>query len=351
MRIKIDFISYLLNFKFPAGTSRGTMYEKLTYFISIRDIDNPECVGFGEVPFFKGLSKESQEEVESQLRLLTTFDELNQIDITPLSSVSFGLEMAINDLKNKCRGLYFPSDFIMGKKALVINGLIWMGDFSLMQKRVDEKLDDGYRCIKIKIGAIKWENELDLIRYVREKGGKDLIIRLDANGAFKPEECLFKLDALSNFDIHSIEQPIKNGNLTAMKRICEQSPIPIALDEDLIGLPIGDERSELLNFVKPQYIVLKPALCYGFSGAYDWVTRAALTNTEWWITSALESNVGLDAISQFTASLDVSVPQGLGTGNLYHNNFASPLSLDKDLLSFTGPSDIYRHQLDSLFRL
>lgn len=350
-KIRIEYRPFVLKFKFPAGTSRGTLYNKLTFFIRIQSIDNPGMVAFGEVPIFSGLSVESQDELEAQLEAICGISYLENLkDFPTCSSLSFGLEMAIKDFENGGNGVFFPSDFLSEGSKIPINGLIWMGNILEMKCRIVEKLKEGFSCIKIKIGAVDWQDELMLIKYLRDTAPGDITIRLDANGAFSPDECLHRLDELSKFNIHSIEQPIKSGNWNEMKRICENSPIPVALDEELIGIPISSLRQELLEFIKPSYLVLKPALCYGFMGAYNWTALADDLNIKWWFTSALESNVGLDAIAQFASWFHLDMPQGLGTGNLFLNNLPSPLSLQGENLYFKGPSDIFRQRLQSLFQ-
>lgn len=349
-RIKFQYIPYSLVFKDPAGTSRGVLKEKQTFFVRISFIDNPSRAFYAEVPFFPGLSSESLEEVEGELLQRSLSDNLEEcLAPSSLSSVNFGVEQLKAALKHCRAHLFFPSDFTDGSLSIEINGLIWMGNFEEMRKRVDEKIKDGFHCIKIKIGAINWEEETFLIEYVRKSGGDKLIIRLDANGAFTPDECFSRLEDLSRFNIHSIEQPIKAGQPEVLRKICRESPIPIALDEELIGLPPGEERNRLLDFISPHYLVLKPALCHGFSGAADWIIRAEEREIGWWITSALESNIGLSAIAQFTGLYAPSLPQGLGTGNLYLNNFSSRLRLEKDRLHFTQHSCIDFQQLSLLF--
>lgn len=332
-KFTLEYYPYSLKFKEPAGTSRGILTEKPTYIIKLYEEENPEIAGYGEVPFFPGLSVETKEEVEGRLFELqqgslseTTLLEEN------ISSVRMGIETALLDLKNGGKGLIFPSPFTDGETEIEINGLIWMGDYRKMRERVDEKLKENFKCIKIKIGAIESEEETGLIEYVREKGGKDLTIRLDANGAFSPDECLNILERLARYDIHSVEQPIRRGDPYEMRRICKDSPIPIALDEELIGIPTGKKRDELLDIIQPSYIILKPALCHGFSGASDWIKRAEKRGIGWWVTSALESSIGLNAIAQYTATLNPKIPQGLGTGSLYINNFPSKLHLRGDKL-------------------
>ena len=347
--LRISYTPYVLQFKEPGGTSRGVLTRKLTYFLKIEGAGYPYGTAYGEIPLFEGLSIETRPMLEARLKeLIKMTDEDSLHQFYDISSLVFGVEQALGALKSGNRGIIFGSDFTRGTSDITINGLIWMGKFDVMKRRVEEKLKEDFGCIKIKIGAIDWEEELKLLRMVREIGGSQLTIRVDANGAFSPEDCLKKLDCLSRLNIHSIEQPIKQGNLPEMKKICSESPIAVALDEELIGIPPGDYRSEILEYVNPAYIILKPALCYGFSGASDWIERASKLGIDYWITSALESSVGLDAIAQYTGSLSPSLPQGLGTGKLYTNNFKSPLSLNGEKLTFRGPADIYYPELDSL---
>lgn len=350
-RLDVSFAPYRLIFKEPAGTSRGIMYDKVTFFIRLRDKEDRLQAGYGEVPVFSGLSEETVADVEESLcrlcNCVSTAELYEALSDLP-SSVIFGVQQALKSFENRHSGLIFPSSFTDGLSSININGLVWMGSFDIMKDRIDRKLQYGFSCIKLKIGAINWDEEIALIKYIREKGGSNISIRVDANGAFTPEDCLWRLEKLSEFDVHSIEQPIRKGNWKALRSICASSPVPIALDEELIGLPPGEKRDYLLDFVNPQFIILKPALCYGFSGAEDWIKRAGMRGIGWWITSALESSVGLNAIAQFIGSMDVSLPQGLGTGMLYVNNFNSPLKLEKDIISFRGPSEIYKTQLETL---
>lgn len=351
MKIRVDCVPYTLNFKFLAGTSRGTMKQKLTYFLRITDCGGNSPAAFGEIPFFNGLSPETLEQHEIQLQRLKAVQSEEELkEFKACSSIRFGVDMVLRERETGIPGLYFPSKFTEGMSSLTINGLIWMGSFSEMKRRIDEKLKENFTCIKIKIGAVDWDDEIKLIKYIRAKRGNDVTVRVDANGAFSPDNCFQRLDELAALNVHSIEQPIRQGNWTIMASLCKATPLPIALDEELIGLDRGDVRNELLNFIKPQFIVLKPALCYGFEGAEDWIRRAEERHIGWWITSALESSVGLNAISQFTGAVNPRIPQGLGTGNLYTNNLESPLSLSGHTLRFTGPSDIYTQQLNLLFK-
>lgn len=348
-KIKFSYTPYRLKFKEPGGTSRGILYEKLTYIIKLQDQENADLKVYGEVPYFQGLSKEPLEIVESKLKDLCKITNYKEItEESGLSSLDFGIQQIRNAIKNYETGFCFPSPFTQNSTTITINGLIWMGAFSEMYKRVLKKIEDGFTCIKLKIGAINWDDEILLIKKLRDIGGENLTIRVDANGAFSVEECMYRLDTLSRYNIHSIEQPIQAGNYKEMKKICESSPIPVALDEDLVGLPVNEQREELLNYIKPAYLILKPALCFGFNGASDWIKRAERNNIGWWITSALESTIGLTAIAEYTGALNPNVPQGLGTGNLYYNNFLSPLRLLNDKLEFVGPSHIYYDEMEKL---
>lgn len=346
---KVSFVPYCLKFKEPGGTSRGILLEKLTYFLRVQSLDNQEIVSYGEVPVFPGLSKESVKQVEKGLYSLTLLNRYEDIFLdTGISSINFGLEQIKNYFDNLDSQVCFPSDFTHGHSSIPINGLIWMGSYQDMKDRIDEKVHQGFKCIKLKIGSLHWEDELNLLKYIRDQYGNDLTLRVDANGAFLPEECLSKLDQLANFEIHSIEQPIKAGQWKELEKICNLSPIPIAIDEEIIGIPIGEKRNELLGCIKPDYLILKPALCFGFQGCRDWIQRASERGIGWWITSALESNVGLDAIAEFTGQYNLSIPQGLGTGSLFTNNFSSPLYLSDDQLYFRGPSKIFYSELSNL---
>lgn len=349
-RFNLSYTAYRLLFKEPGGTSRGILREKLTYFLRMADVSDPSNVSFGEIPFFHGLSKESLDEMEIALNNLCKIHTSKELDTLQnrISSLDFGIQQASQGFSNSREGLFFPSEFTEGKTDLIINGLIWMGNTSRMRERIREKLRQGFSCIKIKIGALDWDEELGIIKFVRDAGGYDLSLRVDANGAFSGEDCMRRLDDLSRFDIHSIEQPVSSGCIDEMRRVCGESPVPVALDEELIGFPVGPSRSELIDFIRPAYLVLKPALCYGFAGTKDWIERADAAGIGWWITSALESSVGLDAIAQFTGKLKPGIPQGLGTGALYTNNFNSPLCLKGEYMSFCGPAGNYYNELEKL---
>ena len=334
--MRFEFAPYLLKFKEPSGTSRGILTEKPTFFVKVYEESDPSRFGIGEAAVFPGLSPEADGNYVWKLtEVLANVAIGKATDLSRHSSIQFGLEQALYDFSNGCQGIYFPSEFTAGNETIEINGLIWMGDYEKMMKGLEEKIKQGFRCIKLKIGAIKWEEELQIIRAIRNiYSPEELMIRVDANGGFKYDECMKKLGELADLGVHSIEQPIKAGNTEAMASLCRESPLPIALDEELIGKGSTEERVETLDRIKPRYIILKPALCGGFSGAGEWIEEAEKRGIGWWITSALESNVGLNAIAQFAASIKAPGPQGLGTGGLFTNNFETPVSLEVDRLKF-----------------
>lgn len=334
--MRLEFAPYLLHFKVPSGTSRGVLTEKPTFLLKIYDENDPSKFGIGEAAVFPGLSPEADGNYVWKLtELLANVAIGKETDLSHHSSIQFGLEQAIYDFANDCKGIYFDTDFTQGKETIEINGLVWMGDIQQMLDRIEEKIEDGFKCIKLKIGAINWDSELFMIRSIRNRFNEnDLTIRVDANGGFKFDGCLKKLGELADLAVHSIEQPIKAGSPEQMALLCNETPLPIALDEELIGKGLLEERIRTLETIQPQYIILKPALCGGFSGASEWIQEAEKRGIGWWITSALESNVGLNAIAQFTAAVNAKGPQGLGTGNLFTNNFDTPIQLNKDRLAF-----------------
>lgn len=334
--MRLDFFLYILKFKEPAGTSRGVLTEKPTYLIKVYDEKDPSHFGIGEAAVFPGLSPEADRDYEKKLlELSDNFSKGKETNLIHHSSIKFGFEQALLDYSNGCKGIYYPGDFTNGEITIEINGLIWMGNYDEMINRLEEKIRDGFKCIKLKIGAIDWQKELDIIKAIRKVFTvEELMIRVDANGGFSYDDCLNKLNALADLGVHSIEQPIKSGNEEKMLELCKETPLPIALDEELIGKGGLEERVRLLDTIKPQYIILKPALCGGFSGASEWISEAEKRGIGWWITSALESNVGLNAIAQYTAYVNAKGPQGLGTGGLFTNNFYTPITLVNDQLSF-----------------
>jgi L-alanine-DL-glutamate epimerase-like enolase superfamily enzyme len=250
-------------------------------------------------------------------------------------SIQFGLETAFASFESENTFEIFPSEFTQGTDSIPINGLIWMGTESFMKQQIKDKIEAGFYCIKMKIGAIDFQTELQLLNSIRKEfSSKDIELRVDANGAFSPLEALEKLKRLSELDLHSIEQPIKQGQIEAMASLCEKSVLPIALDEELIGVFSKEKKKDLLETIKPQYIILKPSLVGGFSGSKEWIDLAEKQNSGWWITSALESNIGLNAIAQWTYTLKNIMPQGLGTGGLFTNNFDSPLQVKNGTLQY-----------------
>lgn len=334
--LQARYTPYTLDFKFPARTSREVMSRKLTYFVKVWDESNPERFGIGECALFKGLSCDdvpSYEEVLSQACM--NINELDQDDLKDYPSILFGIETALLDLKNGANRSPFPSAWSKGDSEIRINGLVWMGSVAEMQQRIEEKLERGFKCLKFKIGGEDFNQEYALLENVRKRFSPDLLeIRLDANGAFTSANAIDRLNLLSRLHIHSLEQPVAPGQSDVMARICRESPIPIALDEELIGHNDANDKLQLLSELKPQYIILKPALCGGFSGAMEWISIARLLSIGWWATSALESNIGLNAIAQWVSTMHTTMPQGLGTGALYLNNIKSPIVQERDIIKY-----------------
>jgi O-succinylbenzoate synthase len=325
---------YILNFKRPSGTSRGVMTEKETWFIVLEQDDKK---GIGECGILRGLSVDDRPDYEEKLQWTCANIHLGKDQLwealIEFPSIQFGVEMAFLSLASETPFLLFPSDFTNGTKSIAINGLVWMGSAIFMKQQIEEKLADGFRCVKLKIGAIDFDKELQLLRYIRQHFTPEQVeIRVDANGAFDLNEALCKLNQLSEFVLHSIEQPIRKNNTDSMAELCKTTPFPIALDEELIGVFTVAEKELLLVKIRPQYIILKPSFVGGFRGTQEWISLAEKYNIGWWITSALESNIGLNAISQWTFLFNNSMPQGLGTGSLYTNNFDCPLQVSKGQL-------------------
>ncbi|MFI3240124.1 MAG: o-succinylbenzoate synthase [Bacteroidales bacterium] len=332
--MRAAYAPYRLRFKAPSSTSRGILLEKETYFIKLWEDETPKVYGIGECALFRGLSKEDTPDYESKLGELC--DAINsgvECDLDGYSSIIFGLEGAKCDLANGGKRIYYQTPFVDGEQQIPINGLIWMGSKDEMLTRVMQKINSGFRTLKLKIGGISFDEELRILSSVRERFSIDeLEIRLDANGAFAPNDALSKLEQLSKYQIHSIEQPIKAGNWAAMRDVVNSSPIPIVLDEELIGITNHNIMVELLESINPDYIILKPSLMGGIANSEHWIALALERGIGYWITSALESNIGLSHIAQWVSTLDVAIPQGLGTGALYHNNIPSPLEQKGDYL-------------------
>lgn len=330
--LQANFKKYTLQFKQASGTSRGILRTKDSWFIFLKNTEQPTIIGIGECGLLKGLSADDVPEYEAKVAEVCT--KINQHEywlaegLRQFPSIHFGLEIALKDLANKGSKILFPSSFTKNETPIPINGLIWMGEKTFMFEQIKAKLAAGFDCIKLKIGAIDFEAELDLLKYIRQHfSAQEIEIRVDANGAFSPTDALEKLKRLSDFELHSIEQPIKQGQLIEMARLCEATPLPIALDEELIGIFTPTAKRTIIETIRPQYLIFKPSFIGGYSGTQEWIDLCKEFETPWWITSALESNIGLNAIAQWTATLNNPMPQGLGTGQLYTNNIESPLTV------------------------
>ena len=342
----LSYQSYRLKFKKPGGTSRGVLFEKLTYLIRLQIFDERETEFFGEAAVFKGLSAEDHPGYEQKLiETCEIFNESHSFDFKKLKefpSIQFGIEQILKQ-KDRFHGkktdddfnpILFPSKFTEGKDGIKINGLIWMGEIDFMKTQIREKLNQNFNCIKLKIG-VNWNEEKEILKNLRKEFSEnELELRVDANGAFGFEKAKTVLQELAELKIHSIEQPIKSGQIQEMTKLCETTPTPIALDEELIGKFYPEEKKKLLEEIKPQYIILKPSLIGGWRGSEEWIDLAENLKIGWWVTSALESNIGLNAIAQWAYTLNNPMPQGLGTGGLFENNFYSKLKLKNDQLYF-----------------
>lgn len=327
---------YILNFKRPSGTSRGVLTTKETWFLKIHE---GEKKGIGECGILRSLSIDDRPDYENKLRWVCENINLGPTvlwqELLDFPSIQMGVEMAFRSLNSPDPFLLFPSDFTKGEAEIPINGLVWMGDKVFMKQQISEKIRNGFGCIKMKIGAIDFDSELDLLKYIRKEfSSEDIELRLDANGAFSPVGALEKLKRLSEFRIHSIEQPIKQGQPEEMADLCRKTPVPIALDEELLGATSVTKKQELLQIIQPQFLIFKPSLIGGFKGTQEWIDLAEENRVGWWITSALESNIGLNAIAQWTFTQQPSLPQGLGTGGLYTNNFESPLQVEQGKIKY-----------------
>jgi O-succinylbenzoate synthase len=332
---KASYIHYPLHFHHPAGTSRGILQKKESWFLKLAGEDGN--TGVGEVSFVPGLSLEDPGEMEIRLDHICKLISRGEMDpgqsLPSLPGIQFALETALRDLALGGRRILHPSEFTEGVSGISTNGLIWMGDRASMVGQIRSKLGMGFRVLKMKVGALDFREELELLQWIRSEYGRDdLELRLDANGAWSPEMAAMRMEQLSPLGIHSIEQPIAAGQADAMAELCRNTSIPVALDEELIGRSGPDDRNEMLEGIGPRYIILKPGLLGGFSVASGWIDAARKLGTGWWITSALESNIGLNAIAQWTFQLGTSMPQGLGTGSLYSNNLPSPLRMEGDKL-------------------
>lgn len=336
--LHVGVTSRLLHFKQPAGTSRGTYTTRRVWYVSLSSDAHPGRTGIGECAPLPNLSCDDlpgyEEILVGACRRLEQTRQLDVESLRPYPSILFGLETAIRHYEAGSWALW-NTPFSRGESGIPINGLIWMGDFDKMLRQIETKLEAGYRCIKLKIGAIRFEDELALLRHIRARfPAKEIELRVDANGAFSPLEALDKLKRLAELDLHSIEQPIRAGQWEEMARLTAESPLPIALDEELIGCNTIRQKQELLSAIRPQYIILKPSLHGGITGGNEWIEEAGKQHVGWWITSALESNIGLNAIAQWCATFDNPLPQGLGTGMLFTDNVEMPLEIRSDALWF-----------------
>ena len=339
---KITITSKLLHFLQPAGTSRGVYNTRLSFYLKLTSDEQPDVVGVGECATLPDLSCDAMSPNDYERKLRTFCDEYERTGVIdyeamrPYPSMLFGLETAVAQFNAKGSLNFFDTSFGRGEEGIPINGLVWMGTFEEMFERLEAKLKAGFRCVKLKIGAIDFDRELQLIRHIRSTfSRKDVELRVDANGGFTPEEALSRMEALVQYDIHSIEQPIKQHQWTEMARLCAATPLPIGLDEELIGVNERQKKIELLDTIRPQYIVLKPSLHGGMVGTEEWIQLARERNIGSWITSALESNVGLNAIAQLTANIygsNIRHAQGLGTGQLFADNIEIPLKVVGDKL-------------------
>ncbi len=339
---KITITSKLLHFLQPAGTSRGVYNTRLSFYLKLTSDEQPDVVGVGECATLPDLSCDAMPPNEYERKLRTFCDEYERTGVIDYEamraypSMLFGLETAVAQFNAKGSLNFFDTPFGRGEEGIPINGLVWMGTFEEMFERLEAKLKAGFRCIKLKIGAIDFDRELQLIRHIRSTFSRnDVELRVDANGGFTSKEALSRMEALVQYDIHSIEQPIKQHQWTEMARLCAATPLPIGLDEELIGVNERQNKIELLDTIRPQYIVLKPSLHGGMAGTEEWIQLARERNIGSWITSALESNVGLNAIAQLTASIygtNIRHAQGLGTGQLFADNIEMPLKVVGDKL-------------------
>lgn len=342
--MKATYHKYILHFKQPSGTSRGVLTDKETWFLILEEHGKK---GIGECGILRGLSADDRPDYEEKLQWVCDNIHLGAEKLwealMEFPSIQFGVEMAFLSLQSENPFVLLPSNFTSGVASIAINGLVWMGDEAFMKRQIEEKIEQGFRCIKMKIGAIDFEKEKALLRFIRQNfDAKTMEIRVDANGAFSENEALDKINQITGFQIHSIEQPIQKNKTDMMSVLCKNTQLPIALDEELIGVFSLADKEALLQKIQPQYIILKPSFIGGFRGTSEWIALAEKYQIGWWITSALESNIGLNAIAQFTYLQNNLMPQGLGTGALYTNNFESPLQVSQGQLW-------YRNELEWAF--
>lgn len=329
--LKAEVIHKNLEFAFPAKTSRGILTQKPAWYLKVYDDRQPNITGIGECSPIFGLSPENENEYQNYLdkavNRINSFEQLLKNDLHDAPSVFFGLETALMDLFKGGQRFFFENAFTKGKSGIRINGLVWMNTIDEMYKQALEKKQQGFTCIKLKIGALNIGEELLLLQQLRKEMGKEITLRVDANGAFDYTVAVEVMKKLKEFGIHSIEQPLKPGQRQKMRELCKLNIIPVALDEELIGVFKDDDREKLLDDINPQYLILKPSLHGGFLGSRHWISAAEKRGIGWWMTSALESNIGLNAIAQYTFETGNPLHQGLGTGKIYTNNISSPLHI------------------------
>lgn len=328
--LKANYTHHQLKFKQASGTSRGILESKDSWFIRIWDEENPSVVGIGECSIIPNLSIDDTDNLEDKvMEVCDTIEDyfywLNG-GLAAFPALQFAIQMALLDLQKGGKQILYPSAFTEGKEGILINGLLWMGSYEFMQQQLAEKTTQGFHCIKMKVGAIDTQQERKLIMQIC-KGFPQHTLRVDANGAYSTETALSHLEYFAQLGLHSIEQPIRQGQWKAMAALCKESSLPIALDEELIGVSETLEKIALLETIRPKYIILKPSLLGGFQACKEWIQLAEERAIGWWVTSALESNIGLNAIAQWTATLHTTLHQGLGTGELYTNNITSPLEI------------------------
>ena len=368
---KIDISERTLHFKQPAGTSRGVYTTRHSYYLTLTSDEIPGVEGVGECATLPDLSCDAKPEYAVTLRQVCQMvEQMGRIPydmIRAYPSITFGLETAFASFFDAAKKLLeivpaegasssemlkqkggsvpagmenlvdlYDSPFGRGEEGITINGLVWMGTYEEMLARLEEKLQAGFHCVKLKIGAIDFFKELVLIKRIRDVYTREQVeLRVDANGGFLPENAMSQLEALAKYDIHSIEQPIKQHQWPRMAQICRETPLPIALDEELIGVNVRSMKEALLDTIRPQYIILKPSLHGGIYGCNEWIQLADQRGIGSWITSALESNIGLHAIAHYAAKVygpNVQMPQGLGTGQLFTDNIPMPLEIRGDKL-------------------
>lgn len=339
-------VKHSMQFIVPAGTSRGVMTERPGLFLVF---EQEGRVAHGECGPLAGLSVESYDELifaADAFKRAYDFERFEDAEtqLLAVASLRFAFEMAYLDAVSAVPKQLFDTSFSRGDTSIQINGLIWMGNADYMKKQISEKLDDGFKCLKLKVGSNDFAEECSILQDIRTHFSPEVLeIRLDANGAFSPETASEKLKRLSDFHIHSIEQPVQPSQIEHLSILSKEANVAVALDESLIGVA-QENRLTLLKTIQPQYIILKPTLLGGFQDCDDWIEKAESEGINWWATSALESNIGLSAIAQWTSTKNTSMPQGLGTGKIYSNNFASPLFLVGERLRYV-PANAWEIEL------